>query len=151
MDRITVWFVRASLVYLLVGTFLGVLAAGHPRLLGTLRSAHVHLNLAGFMTMMIFGVSHHIFPRFSGRPLYSRRLVAATFWLGNLGVLGMALGFAVGLPSMVVGFGVMMFLAVTAFVVNLFCTFSAPASAGLGCGGGAQRVIPISLRPSGGR
>jgi hypothetical protein len=147
MDRINVWFVRASLTYLLVGTFLGILVAAHPGLLPRFRNAHVHLNLAGFMAMMIFGVGHHIFPRFSGRPLYSRRLVTATFWLGNLGVPGLALGFVIGDSILVAVFGAILFLAVAAFVINLLCTFATPASAGLGCGGGMPKVVPLSFRP----
>ncbi|MEK6717909.1 MAG: cbb3-type cytochrome c oxidase subunit I [candidate division NC10 bacterium] len=148
MDRINVWFVRASLVYLLVGTFLGLLIAVQPSLVVQLRIAHVHLNLAGFMTMMIFGVGHHIFPRFSGRPLYSRRLVTATFWLGNVGVVGLTLGFVLGVPGVVTAFGVMAFLAVVAFVVNLLCTFAASAAPGTGCSGRVP-VLPISIRPGG--
>jgi hypothetical protein len=147
MDRINVWFVRASLIYFLVGTFLGLLIAVHPGLMVHFRTAHVHLNLAGFMTMMIFGVGHHIFPRFSGRPLYSRRLVAATFWLGNAGVLGLTLGFVLGVPAIIGAFGGVVFLAVVAFVVNLLCTFAAPAPAGMGCGGTVVKLMSVSSRP----
>lgn len=149
MDRINVWFVRASLAYFLVGTFLGLLIAVHPRLLGQFRTAHVHLNLAGFMTMMIFGVGHHIFPRFSGRPLYSHRLVHATFWLGNAGVLGLTLGFVLEAPTVVASFGMIMFLAVLAFVVNLFCTFAA-APAGMACSGGMVKMPTLTIRPPSG-
>ena len=116
MDRINLWFVRASLVYFLVGTFLGLLIAVHPNFTAQFRTAHVHLNLAGFMTMMIFGVGHHIFPRFTGRPLYSNRLVTVTFWLGNAGVLGLTLGFVLDVPAVLAAFGVVAFLAVIAFV-----------------------------------
>ncbi len=148
MDRVNVWFVRASLIYLLIGTFLGLLIAVHPSLQGQFRIAHVHLNLAGFVAMMIFGVGHHFFPRFSGRPLYSRRLVTVTFWLGNAGVLGLTIGFVLGAPAVVVVFGVVAFLAVVAFVANLQCPFSAPA-ASMGCSG--QPIVPLlSIRPPAG-
>jgi hypothetical protein len=147
MDRINLWFVRASLVYFLVGTFLGLLIAVHPNLTAQFRTAHVHLNLAGFMTMMIFGVGHHIFPRFTGRSLYSLRLVTATFWLGNAGVLGLTLGFALDMPAVLAAFAVVAFLAVTAFVVNLLCTFAAPAPAGMGCGAPPGKLIPINPGP----
>ncbi len=148
MERINVWFVRASLIYFLAGTFLGLLLTAHPNLVVRFRLAHVHLNLAGFMTMMIFGVGHHIFPRFSGRPLYSRRLVTATFWLGNAGVLGMTVGFVVGSYGIVLAFGVVAFLAVLAFVANLLCTFAAPGGAGLPCGTPLP-MVPLSIRPRG--
>jgi len=151
MDRINLWFVRASLVYFLVGTFLGLLIAVHPNFTAQFRTAHVHLNLAGFMTMMIFGVGHHIFPRFTGRPLYSHRLVTVTFWLGNAGVLGLTLGFVLDAPLVLAAFGVVAFLAVTAFVANLLCTFAAPAPAGMGCGASPGKLIPINPGPPVGR
>ncbi len=146
MDRINLWFVRASLVYSLVGTFLGLLIAVHPSFVAQFRTAHVHLNLAGFMTMMIFGVGHHIFPRFTGRPLYSLRLVIATFWLGNAGVLGLTLAFILDVPAILTAFAVVAFLAVTAFVVNLLCTFAAPSPAGMGCGAAPLNLMSINPR-----
>jgi hypothetical protein len=151
MDRINLWFVRASLVYFLVGTFLGLLIAVHPNFTAQFRTAHVHLNLAGFMTMMIFGVGHHIFPRFTGRPLYSQRLVTATFWLGNLGVLGLTLGFVLDVPLVLAAFAVVAFLAVAAFAVNLLFTFAAPAPAGMGCGTPPAKLMPINPNPPAGR
>jgi hypothetical protein len=151
MDRINLWFVRASLAYFLVGTFLGLLIAVHPSFTAQFRTAHVHLNLAGFMTMMIFGVGHHIFPRFTGRPLHSHRLVTATFWLGNAGVLGLTLGFILDVPAILTAFAVVAFLAVTAFVVNLLCTFAAPAPAGIGCGAAPAQLMSINPRPPMGR
>ena len=59
---------------------------------------HVHLNLAGFMSMVIFdvGVGYQNFPRFSGRPLYSRRVMTAIFRSSNAGVLGLPVGFCRG-------------------------------------------------------
>lgn len=151
MDRINLWFVRASLVYFLVGTFLGLLIAAHPSFTAHFRAAHVHLNLAGFMTMMIFGVGHHIFPRFTGRPLYSHRMVTSTFWLGNAGVLGLTLGFVLDAPLVLAAFGVVAFLAVTTFVVNLLCTLAAPAPAGMGCGAAPAQLMSINPRPPMGR
>jgi hypothetical protein len=147
MDRINLWLVRASLVYFLTGTFLGLLIAVHPNFTALFRTAHVHLNLAGFMMMMIFGVGHHIFPRFTGRPLYSHRLVSATFWLGNAGVLGLTLGFLLNIPAVLAAFAVVAFLAVTAFVVNLLCTLATPAPAGMGCGAPSVKLMPINPSP----
>lgn len=147
MDRINLWFVRASLLYFLVGTFLGLLIAVQPTSAAQFRSAHVHLNLAGFMVMMIFGVGHHIFPRFTGRPLYSHRLVTATFWLGNAGVLGLTLGFILDIRWVLTAFAAVAFLAVTAFVANLLCTFAAPGPAGMGCAAGRVNLISVNPRP----
>ena len=38
------------------------------------RPAHVHLNLLGFVSMVIFGVAYHVIPRFTGHPLHNPRL-----------------------------------------------------------------------------
>lgn len=151
MDRINMWFVRASLAYFLVGTFLGLLIAVYPAFTAQFRAAHVHLNLAGFMTMMIFGVGYHIFPRFTGRSLYSPRLVTATFWLANAGVLGLTLGFIFGIPGVLTLFAAVNFLAVAAFVANLLCTFGGPAPAGMGCGAAPAQLMSITPRPPMGR
>jgi cbb3-type cytochrome oxidase subunit 1 len=40
------------------------------------RTAHLHMNLLGFVAMMIFGVAYHVIPRFTGHSLHSRRLAA---------------------------------------------------------------------------
>jgi cbb3-type cytochrome oxidase subunit 1 len=69
---------------------MGVVMAVHP--LGiNLRFAHVHLNLLGWMSMLIFGVGYHILPRFAGKTLYSNRLAEIQFWLANIGLIGMVL------------------------------------------------------------
>ena len=76
------WFVRAflksALVALGLGVTLGLGIASHPQWIAY-RPAHVHLNLLGFVTMMIYGVAYHVIPRFSGTPLFSRRLAGAQY------------------------------------------------------------------------
>lgn len=86
-------FTVASVVYLALGTSLGGLMAVAPTLIGQITSIHVHLNLLGFVGMMIYGVSYHVVPRFTGRKLYSEGLPRIQFWLANVGLVGMALGF----------------------------------------------------------
>ncbi len=89
------WFVAANLV----GLFLGV---------GTLpyswRPAHAHMHLLGFVSLMIYGVAYHALPRFRG--VVFRRPGLALFQVGlaNLGLLGMALAWELGLGKGVWGF-----------------------------------------------
>ncbi len=83
-------FILMGIIYLMIGSLLGIAMIIHPGL-DTLRFAHVHLNLLGWMSMLIFGVGYHILPRFSGKPLYSNRLGEIQFWLANLGLIGMVL------------------------------------------------------------
>lgn len=79
-------FVRSSLVWLVIGVTIGVSMAFAPGAHLVYRPAHVHANLLGFVSMMIFGVAYHVMPRFAGRPLPSRRLPAVHLWLANGGL-----------------------------------------------------------------
>ena len=79
-------FVRSSLVWLAVGGLLGLGMAFVPGDALVYRPAHVHANLLGFVSMMIFGVAYHVMPRFAGRPLPSRRLPTVHLWLANAGL-----------------------------------------------------------------
>ncbi|HEU4647511.1 MAG TPA: hypothetical protein VFS33_00520 [Gemmatimonadales bacterium] len=93
MDWFVVAFVRASVVWLASGVSLGAAMALAPRLV-VYRPTHFHMNLLGFVAMMIFGVAYHVLPRFAGRPLHAPRLAAAHWWLANAGLGSMVLGFA---------------------------------------------------------
>ena len=79
-------FVRASLVWFGVGVLIGISMAFAPAQALAYRTAHIHANLLGFVSMMIFGVAYHVMPRFSGNPLYSRRLAALHLRVANLGL-----------------------------------------------------------------
>ena len=68
MDRYTKGFVVASLVYFFLAAVLGIWMGGTDAA-GWVRFAHVHFNLLGFMSMMIYGVGYFILPRFNGRTL----------------------------------------------------------------------------------
>ena len=91
------WFVRAflkaSLVWLGAGVTLGLAMAGWPAL-AVYRTAHLHLNLLGFMAMMIFGVGYHLLPRLAGHPLFQPRLAGLHWGLANAGLALLATGFA---------------------------------------------------------
>jgi heme/copper-type cytochrome/quinol oxidase subunit 1 len=94
MDPFVRRFIRSSLVWLGVGVSLGLLMALRPAT-AVFRPAHMHANLLGFVSMMIFGVAYHVIPRFTGRPLYSPRAAAAHLWIANAGLGGMVGGFIV--------------------------------------------------------
>src|SRR3972149_6059941 len=65
MDRYTKAFVVASLVYFFLAAVLGVfLGAAEPA--GWVPFAHVHFNLLGFMSMMIYGGGDCILTRWRG-------------------------------------------------------------------------------------
>jgi heme/copper-type cytochrome/quinol oxidase subunit 1 len=91
-------FIRSSLVWLGVGVVLGVWLTLDPGAV-VYRPAHMHANLLGFVSMMIFGVAYHVLPRFTGRPLRSRRLAAAHLIVANAGLAAMVLGWMLRLAQ----------------------------------------------------
>ncbi|MCE5194446.1 MAG: cbb3-type cytochrome c oxidase subunit I [Nitrospiraceae bacterium] len=91
MDRFVKNFIIMSIVYLAIASVLGILMLSSPSFL-SLRFVHSHLNMLGWVSMMIFGVGYHILPRFSGKPLKSPNIGQIQFWLANIGLIGM-LGF----------------------------------------------------------
>jgi cytochrome c oxidase cbb3-type subunit 1 len=132
MDWFVKAFVKASLAWLALGVTLGVAMAAAPAWV-IYRPAHMHMNLLGFVTMMIYGVAYHVIPRFSGFPLHSRRLAGAHWWLSNAGLLLMVTGFALrpsvealGTPVLVAG-GTLSALGAYVFVYGLWRTMDGPA------------------------
>jgi len=79
--------------------------------------AHAHLALLGFVAYSMFATVYYIFPRLTGRPLYSERLAWTHWWLTTVGFLGFffvltaagltqATGFAQGIPAIAILRGV---------------------------------------------
>src|SRR5688500_15021111 len=89
-------FIRSSVVWLGIGVALGLTMGFFPSRMGVLRTAHLHANLLGFISMMIFGVAYHVLPRFSGRPLHAPRLAAAHLILANAGLAMQTIGWIAG-------------------------------------------------------
>ncbi len=82
-------FIKASLIYALIGAVLGMAMAIDPSLSGKIRFVHIHLNLLGFMTMFVAGVAFHVLPRFNARPVPWPAGVKYQFYLQNTGLIGM--------------------------------------------------------------
>lgn len=90
MEPVIVWYLRMSVSYFVIGVLFGFAMLLWPSESGYYVPVHVHLNLLGFMSMMIYGVGYHILPRFSGRHIYSPQIMKIQFWLANAGLIGMA-------------------------------------------------------------
>ncbi len=92
MPRLSVWFVRASLVYLAVGFGLGALMLaekGVPFFAGivVLLPIHIEFLLMGWLVQLAMGVAFWILPRFGvGRPRGDERLILAAWILLNVGI-----------------------------------------------------------------
>jgi cbb3-type cytochrome oxidase subunit 1 len=85
-------FIRASLLWFAAGTLLGLAIAVHPAWM-VYRPAHAHMNVVGFLTMLVFGVGYQLLPRLFGHPLHSHGLAVAHLYLANLGLAGLVSGF----------------------------------------------------------
>ena len=126
-------FIRASLLWFAGGVVLGVGIAVHPQWL-IYRPAHAHMNVVGFLTMLVFGVGYQLLPRLFGHPLYSRRLAVAHLFLANLGLGALVAGFFVQPHAAVagrwiIGAGGGLFAVGAVFwVLNLWHTFDAAES-----------------------
>ncbi|MBI5741534.1 MAG: cbb3-type cytochrome c oxidase subunit I [Nitrospirae bacterium] len=92
MELIIVWYLRMSIIYFVAGAGIGIMMILEPSTAGHYVTSHAHLNLLGFMSMMIYGVGYHILPKFSGRHIYSSRIMHIQFWLANAGLIGLAAG-----------------------------------------------------------
>jgi cbb3-type cytochrome oxidase subunit 1 len=92
MDWFVRNFIRSSLVWLGCGVLLGLWMVLSPFQALVYRPAHMHANLLGFVSMMIFGVAYHVIPRFTGSPLWSRRLAGLHLWAANIGLALMVAG-----------------------------------------------------------
>lgn len=115
-------FAWASLLYLLIGSTMGIVMV-LVSLPVNITASHVHVLLIGFVSMMIFGVGYHLLPVFAGTDLHSPYLAEIQFWLQNIGIVGLAftLPFRYNSDYMFVttAFGAISLLAIYIFVYNV--------------------------------
>lgn len=126
MDWFVKAFLKSGLAYLALGICFGIWMGFVPNAV-LYRPAHAHLNLLGFVSMVIFGVAYHVIPRFTGNPLHSPRIAEAHYWASNVGLVTLVLGFML-LPTQPVGRAVVEVGALIAaagaflFIYNLWRT-----------------------------
>jgi cytochrome c oxidase cbb3-type subunit 1 len=130
VNKLSVTFVKLSLIYLLLAAGMGVLMIFLPEFRASIRYAHMHLMLLGWMNMMVFGVAYHVLPRFMGNPLFSEKLAWGHLVLGNIGLVGLVLFETLpywvpglnGTPAKVLAgvFGSIELVSFVCFVVNLW-------------------------------
>ncbi|MDH4100078.1 MAG: cbb3-type cytochrome c oxidase subunit I [Nitrospirota bacterium] len=88
VDKWATNFTRASMTYYLIGCTMGAMLTLDPIRFYFLRLSHAHINLLGWVGMMIVGVAYHFLPRFSGVRL-NARLVKFNFQLYQVAFLGL--------------------------------------------------------------
>jgi len=93
LPRLSAWFIRASLVYLLAGFTLGaILLASNGldalQVAWVVLPAHIEFLRAGWIVQLALGTAYWILPRLLKGPARgSPRLGWVAFWLFNLGIL----------------------------------------------------------------
>lgn len=93
MPRLSVYYIRASLIYVLLGfTFGGLLLANKGFMISPaiwmLLPIHIEFDLVGWLVQLAMGVAFWILPRFSKGPVRgNERLSWLSFLLINLGIL----------------------------------------------------------------
>lgn len=136
MDIFVVRFIRSSLIWLAVGAALGLWMIFDPSVLAY-RPAHMHANLLGFVSMMIFGVAYHVIPRFAGTPLASRRNAGLHVWVANAGLALMVGGFMLRIHDATIGGyllrigGLLGFAGIVLFITNIWQTLNKSGMAGI--------------------
>ena len=127
MDSFVRHFIKSSLAWLACGVLLGAAMAAKPELV-IYRPAHVHMNLLGFVTMMIFGVGYHLLPRLGGSPLRWKWLPVFHLWMANAGLALMVTGFFLRPSIAATGQAILLVGAVSSaagalsFVLNIWKT-----------------------------
>lgn len=96
MPRLSVWYIRAALVYLLMGFTFGALLLFHKGIplhpsLWRLLPAHIEFVLFGWTAQLIMGMAFWILPRFSKAPVRgNEKLAWVAFILLNAGIFTLA-------------------------------------------------------------
>jgi cbb3-type cytochrome oxidase subunit 1 len=123
MTRLSVWTVRAALLYLGAGFLIGALMLTQkgvpfdPALLRML-PMHIEFVLSGWTLQLAMGIAFWILPRFSHGPRYGNQTFGwLTFGFLNIGILCAGLGQWLNAPPVVFLFGRLLELAACLFFV----------------------------------
>lgn len=121
MDRFVRNFIIVSIIYLGTSSILGICMLWNQSLM-SLKFVHSHLNMLGWVSMMIYGVGYHVLPRFSGRPLKYPKMGELQFWTANIGLIGMLSFYTVNIytPNLVYNAGSIVFGGLEVFSIALF-------------------------------
>ena len=132
MDTFVRRFIIMSIVYLGISSLVGIAMLGSEKAM-TLKFVHSHLNMLGWVSMMIYGVGYHILPKFVGRQMYSKKLGEVQFWIANIGLVAMLVFYMLNLsaPSdalvaATVLAGVLELVSIFLFFYNMLKTLMTP-------------------------
>src|SRR3989344_7453613 len=89
MSQYTRRFVISGLLFLFISGLFGLSMAAHPHLRLLLRFSHIHMMMIGWVSMLIFGLSYHVLPRFCGKPQVGDTWQGIHWGLTTSGLIGM--------------------------------------------------------------
>jgi len=132
MDTFVRRFIIMSIIYLGISSLVGIAMLGSEKAMA-LKFVHSHLNMLGWVSMMIYGVGYHILPKFMGRAMHSKALGEIQFWMANIGLVAMLLFYTVNVYSpsgalvmVTVAAGVLETVSIFLFFYNMLMTLMTP-------------------------
>lgn len=108
------WFIISAQVYLMLAG-LGLLANGSFLSDNAARPAFLHLFTLGFMLFMIYGLASHMLPRFTNNPIREGAWSWLQMGLAHGGVIGFAIGYLAGWPTLVIVGSILAWLSLGVF------------------------------------
>ena len=126
MPRLSQWYIKSALLYLLTGFSIGMLMLANKGVpfypaLWRLLPMHIEFLLMGWTLQFVLGVAFWIAPRFWQAPRRGNERNAVAAWiLLNLGIWAVALGVWLGASSFILLGRVLEGTAVIAFALNLW-------------------------------
>lgn len=118
MERYVRNFIIMSIVYLAASTFLGIAMLHSPQAM-SLKFVHSHLNMLGWVSMMIYGVGYHILPKFAGKFVKYPKLGELQFWLANASLILMLVFYSMNVMSPDPSYSMITTLAGAAHAVSI--------------------------------
>jgi len=132
MDTFVRRFIIMSIIYLGISSLVGIAMLGSEKAMA-LKFVHSHLNMLGWVSMMIYGVGYHILPKFMGRAMHSKALGEIQFWTANIGLVAMLLFYTINVYSpsgalvmVTVAAGVLETVSIFLFFYNMLMTLMTP-------------------------
>ncbi len=115
-------FYAAAAVYFVLASALGAaMLVGCKK--GLIVTAHAHLALLGFVSLIIMGAMAWMFPMMVMRDLQRPKILDVVFWLFNIGTVGLFTGFVIqGYGTITKLSGLIAGLAIFHFAYQMFLT-----------------------------
>lgn len=120
-------FIRIAVVYLVIGALLGYTMGITQKF--ALTPVHVHVTLAGWLTLAVAGLVYHLYPDAA-----LTRLARAHFWLHNIGLPVFMVGLALmltgsqGVTAIIAVGASTLLIALVLFAANVLLNVKAPVS-----------------------